>query len=406
MRLLQKLASRFKTLGQLEDDHQVILSRGPELFTAEPGASSYDLERCDEVVGKRALDVTPLKRLRRIFSFPGKAIGDNTKFYLRARGGKRGLLVCRPPHIVVSEARNFAVFTNDYLVIPSGQLGITSSANDTDFLKALTVFLNSDFAYYHQFFTSSRLGVKRPVATLSCLRELPTAIPDSSNTKFAEWVSLHDRLLAVSQLAASSGNEATLFGEGVATDAGQSGKGTDKLFDELNAMVYDALGIKTRERALVEDLVGIRLELDDGKVGHLATEPPKAAQMKRYAKRLKAELDAFIGEELPKRHDIDVIHDEFTGMIQVTLVKVNETNDVEVFSADDETAAELAKTRRRLRRTHAQWVYFDRNLQLFEGRRSFLFKPMQRFHWTESQAMFDAAEIISQTLGSTGEAVD
>jgi len=83
------------------------------------------------------------------------------------------------------------------------------------------------------------------------------------------------------------------------------------------------------------------------------------------------------------------------------LVKMKEAKEIDVFRADDETAVELEKTRRRLRRQNAQWVYFDRNLQIFEGRRTFLFKPMQRFHWTESQAMADAAEIIAQTLDGT-----
>ncbi|HSZ54640.1 MAG TPA: hypothetical protein VK797_03210, partial [Tepidisphaeraceae bacterium] len=60
------------------------------------------------------------------------------------------------------------------------------------------------------------------------------------------------------------------------------------------------------------------------------------------------------------------------------------------------------RTRQRLRREHAQWVYFDRNLQVFEPRHAYLLKPMQRFHWTESQAMSDAAEIISKTMSNRG----
>jgi len=109
-------------------------------------------------------------------------------------------------------------------------------------------------------------------------------------------------------------------------------------------------------------------------------------------------LDAFIGDELDKRHDVKVVCDSRTGMVQMTLVPADEAAGVAVLAADNATAAELEATRQRLRRRSAQWVYFDRNLQILEGRRAFIFKPMQRFHWTESQAMADAAETISRTL--------
>ena len=56
--------------------------------------------------------------------------------------------------------------------------------------------------------------------------------------------------------------------------------------------------------------------------------------------------------------------------------------------------------RRALRRQHSQWLYFDRSLIVFQEAWTVLFKPMQRFHWTHSQALSDADEIISATLTS------
>jgi hypothetical protein len=43
-------------------------------------------------------------------------------------------------------------------------------------------------------------------------------------------------------------------------------------------------------------------------------------------------------------------------------------------------------------------VYFERNLRMYEETRTYLFKPMQRIHWTESQALADASSIIADTL--------
>jgi len=402
LRLLDKLARRWSSLSTLEDNGSLIICTGPQL-TATKGDSVYAVEPCNEVVGKNALDVNQLKRLRKFFAFPQRAIYTNEKGHIRLRRGKRGLLVCKPPHIIVSEARNFAVFTDDYLIVPSGQIGIASTNGDVRLLKALAVYLNSDFAYYHQFLVSSRLGVKRPVATIAALRELPVPVGELSPARLDIWVGLHDRLAVTSSQAFSKlANERSLFAsEG---ENSESLHDMEALLNELNALVNEALGVKQRDRALIEDLVRIRLELDDGKLGQPAVEAPSKNHLRRYAKRLKSELDEFVGDQLSKRHDVDIVHDEKTGMIQVMLVKANEAKEIEVYQADDETARELEKSRNRLRRQNAQWVYFDRSLLILEGRRTFLFKPMQRFHWTESQAMTDAAEIIAETLdGKEGQ---
>ncbi len=93
------------------------------------------------------------------------------------------------------------------------------------------------------------------------------------------------------------------------------------------------------------------------------------------------------------------MHDGLSGMVQVDLIKdIPAARDVQVFNADKATAGQLEKTRQRLRAERSQWVYFDRNLRVYEGTRTYVLKPMQRVHWTESQAMIDARNIIVETL--------
>ncbi len=390
-RLLDKVAARFKTFRNMEEANGLIMAEGPQLRKQ----AGDGMERCDEAVGKNVLDTSKLARCRRLFVFPMNAVGENKNYYLRVRGGRSGLAVCGPPHVIVSAARNFAVYTDQYLLVPPRQIGIVSPRHDVALLKAITVYLNSNFAYYHQVLTSSQLGIKRPVATLDALRDMPTPIPEMARETLETWSALHDRLVSASSraLTVEGGDGLRLF-----EAARPMGEDMDYLMAELNRLVFESLGFHAREQALVEDLVQIRLQLDDGKLGRLAVDQPSPEHLRRYAVRLKMELDAFVGDELPKRYDVTVIHDAHTGMIQLTLVRRDEPNKVEVYAADDEIAAELEKTRQRLRRKHAQWVYFDRDLQIFDARQTFLFKPMQRFHWTESQAMVDAAEVISRTL--------
>jgi hypothetical protein len=38
---------------------------------------------------------------------------------------------------------------------------------------------------------------------------------------------------------------------------------------------------------------------------------------------------------------------------------------------------------------------------VFDGERTLLFKPRQRLHWTRSQALLDADQVIAETLANS-----
>lgn len=395
-RLIERMRGRFRTVVDAVESGLLACSQGPELRSLPASG----LTRRDELAGKPTLDVDVMKGLRRIFAFPEPAIVENQSVYLR-RGKTLGLDVCRPPHVVVSAARNFAIYSEDYLIVPPRQIGVISPSGDKRLLKAFTVYMNSDFAYYHQFFASPQLGVKREVSTLGALKGVPLPFLDLSDELLTEWAALHDRLVAAS-LAALAAGDALPDGLFSRSDRGTSAESIDALLRNANDLVNDALGLKPRERVLVHDLVHVRLELTDGRLGQRAVGPPTVDHLRAYAVRLQSELDDFIGDTLPKRHNVEVLHDRHTGMIHVDFVPADKRRPIAVLEADSPTATQLERTRARLRQQRAQWVYFDRNLQIFEGTSTYIFKPMQRFHWTESQAMCDAAEIIGKTLGASG----
>ena len=229
----------------------------------------------EEVVGKKRLDVDALKRLRHVFAFPQEAIVDVEPELKYGREGRVALplSVCRPPHVIVSAARYFAVYSEQFLVVPPRQIGIVSPSEDRDFLKALSLFLSSDFVFYHQFLTSVEFGVKRDRATLRALRTLPIPFAEYNRTELASWVDLHTRLIKVKprqldERSTSAGPQLNLFSP-------NEDDSLQPLLHELNTIVYDSLRLDTRERALVHDLVHVKLELNDGKIGEPAVRKPE-----------------------------------------------------------------------------------------------------------------------------------
>jgi hypothetical protein len=93
---------------------------------------------------------------------------------------------------------------------------------------------------------------------------------------------------------------------------------------------------------------------------------------------------------------VTVLHDARSGFIAVEPAKGCGT--VKVIAADASDARTLARTREQLRVEHSQWVYFNRSLRLHRGRKTFIFKPIARMHWTRSLAMLDAADLFISTM--------
>ena len=396
-KLLRRLTRQFLCLRDLEDDQIFIASEGLQLRQKD---SREEIDPIPEVAGKPQLDVQELKKLRHFFTFPGRALKTvASEFaFARKRGGvRRPLSICRPPHVIVSAARNFAIYSEEFIVVPPRQIGIVSPGGNRDLLKALALFLSSDFAFYHQFLTSTQLGVKRGVATLSALRGIPIPLSNLPKTELKGWAQLHDQLVEETVKRFST-KEQVLISQELSNEA------SDKLYHELNGLVFDSLDFGDIDRVLVRDLVSIKLELDEGKLGLNAVKPPTVPDLKRYSRRLKSELDGFIEGDLPGQHEVNVVHSPLSAMLEIKLTRNGHQDKVQVITADNDAAAELNKVRGRLRKQWSQWVYFDRNLRVYEKTRTFVFKPMQRFHWTESQAVSDASDIIAETIAAAGEA--
>jgi hypothetical protein len=405
-RLLQALAKRFPLLQRLEDDGRILVRQGLELRDKN---SPEEKEFVKEIVGKNQLEVKRLRGNRRFFDFPTEVLSKVKKrqAYIRLRSGREPIKVCRPPHVIVHASRKFAVYTDDYLVVPQRQIGITGKRAECAFLKALSLYLSSDFAIYHQFLMSPEWGVHSNRATKDALMQIPVPLAELAASELAEWEELHAALVAARPAASikKKSDQRSLFDEADA-DGGESFPASptqEQLLEDLNERVYKLLGLKPWERSLVEDLVHVRMRLIKGKVAKAALRAPNQDELREYADHLRSELDAFVHDQPELTHQVSVIHDGWFGMVLIELLRNQKANDIEVVAASPETRKQLQRIQKAVRRQHSQWLYFNRNLRVFEGPRTFVFKPLQLVHWTRSQALNDADQIIVETLSLPDE---
>jgi hypothetical protein len=400
-KLLRSLQRRLVTVGEMQKKKLLVISQGLDLRRED---APEDLEPVSLPENAKMIDMSVLEGMRWFFALPDRAMVPVPRELKYARKGRvqLPLSVCRAPHILVSATRSFAAYSEHFFIVPARQIGISSPTDDRDMLKALSLYLSSDFAFYCEFLMSTEFGVERSVSTLRALRAIPTPLAQMGRNDLKHWARLHDELAKLTRKAYKKG---LLWQDGDAESFITQGSPIScEMIDEVNALVYAGLGLGPKEQSVVQDLVHVRLALNDGQLGDEAVRCPTKTEVRAYAVALQEELDDYIRGELSGRHDVRIVYDDYSGMVCMSLAPNGTTKGlISVLRANDPEAATLEKCRQHVRRQRSQWVYFDRNLRIYDGDQTYVLKPMQRFHWTPSQARIDAIDIISESIARREE---
>ena len=282
-----------------------------------------------------------------------------------------------------------AIFSDEFIVVPPRQIGIAGKADQTNILKALCLYLKSDFVAYHQYLSSALWGIERDRLNVDDLNRLPIPLGNLSRGELSKWVKLYDNLVQAS-LNIREISSGPLF------DKSKQEDNVNLFLNQANKAVYDLLEITKSEQYLIHDLLQTRMKLNEGSIAQEAIKPVTKSEMMSYALIMKNELDSFI--DIKGNHKIKVYYDDSNAIIKVLHLKNSGAGQPEIIKVDKETRAEFAKLSKRLRKEQGQWIYFKRSLRFFEGRTTYIFKPIQRLYWLKSQAFVDSDEFISDKL--------
>ncbi len=395
--LIHSFTRQYQSLLSYEKEHGLSIHQGLELRNRHV---EEDTEPLPWIINKKGLVIDVLKGIRNLFSIPDEAfkVIDKSEAYVRKGRLETPLSVCYPPHIIVDAARRFAIYSDEFFVIPARQIGISGDKTKTELLKFLSVYLSSDFVRYHQFLSSSMYGIERNRTSLDELKNTPIPFDDIFNNQLSEWLELHNELVDASKQANRSNKQPELFDTG---NYDSNHKNLQELVNQLNDKVYKLLGIREHERYLIEDFCNVRIKLNDGSIANEAMAPPPENEMKAYAEILADELDVFLSGK--KQHKITVFHSDEMAIIELDHLKTETSCSPKLIKVNDQTRNEFEKLRHRLLKNYRQWMYFDRGLKIFEGRKTYLCKPMHRLYWLRSQALADADEIIADKLIAAGD---
>jgi hypothetical protein len=363
------------------------------------------------------------------FSVPKYVLQDNDRYYVRKRGGKAGLKVIRAPHLIVAAGRlEYAIYSDEDFLIASKHMAISAPKGSEDYLRALSLYLNSSLAKYYLFFHAHEWGVFRQAdwVSISEVGDIPT--PQFTPEQVEELASLQKELVKVERETLTdfltrllSTKLPGLFRRDIPIshyidnlDVRSSLSAADqaeldvfaldlrmRLRNIVDERIFGLFDIDDDMRVLINEFINMRLLLDRPSIANTVTRQPKPEELLLYARKLRDELDDFV--EGANHHRVMITHSN--SLIECDVEITNSPSPVPInwnnINAGAITISKLlAELSDDLKAQLSQWVYVQRGLRLFDGPKVYIYKMPRLIDWTQTQAINDAGDIIAEAIES------
>ncbi len=308
-------------------------------------------------------------------------IPDSSLFV--SKGRSLPFVVARKPHIVLGiiDGKIYCAYSDLNFVISEPQIGISTNEEDADYLRAVSILLNSSVIQYFLFFNSSSWGVGRSKLYAKDLRtvSLPELLPE----QIQELAQLWRRLAYLEEF----------------TDMPDA-----SLQQLLDDTVEDLLLIPQNITILAREFLAVKLQLNKGKGVVPATAPPNEEHLQEYGLYLRNELDAFT-EGSGLRHKVELTYSKhlIVCSIEFSCSDSFASIDVSVEKAQGDLSFFLSYVQEKAKQRFSQWVYVQRSLRIFEDSRVYICKSPRLIDWTRTQALNDSDDIIAEILSANRE---
>jgi methylase of polypeptide subunit release factors len=378
-KILKRLHRLFpNSLGEIVESNNWNFHQGLRLISRY---SDAEIESAPYLEGWKVVDIrTKLKtqnlsRTSFRFTIPETAIHSIPKDSLFIRKGRElSFILATAPHLIINAG--YCVYSDVNFVIPHPQIGISVDEVDADYLRAISVLLNSSIVQYFLFFRSPSWGIGRSIVYIKDLKSIP--LPNLSTPQITELARLQQRLAYLEKFTDTQDTE------------------LQKLLDDA---VENLLSIPKNIGIITREFISVRLQLNKGKSVVPATAYPTEDNLYDYALHLRDELDTFT-EGSGLRHKILLTHSKDLIVCSVEFIRSTESIDVHIEKAQGNSSSLLADIQAKTKQQFSQWVYVQRSLRIFEDSKIHICKSPRLIDWTRTQAMNDADDIIAEILSA------
>lgn len=321
-----------------------------------------------ELEGKKILNHKLLHKSKNRYTIPIEALETNQKPFVRKRGGYAGLGTIAAPHLVLGF--NASYYSDIDFILHHPVPALSASAEDTNYLKALSIYMNSFLARYILFFTSPTWGASRTSFNKLDAENLP--VPDFTAAQILELSDLFDNISDTEQ--------------GYMHDAHLDTTEIEQKFVKI-------LGIPIYISQIVTEFFEYRIKYNKGKVPSFVNLQPTRKDIERYAKTLLEELNDYI----PIIENIDVYRENnyIACAISFTDIRQNSAFNIHDGMMDPNISEQITSA---MSFRGSQWVYTQKSIKIFLPEKFIFIKPNKKYEWLITSAMNDADEIINEMI--------
>lgn len=296
----------------------------------------------------------------------------------------------KKPHLLIKEGQRKKQFCASYLDYDCSFrdtiLGIYSEDSST--LKLLTLFLNSNLAFYLMFLTSADWGIERERVKPNEVFKLPNLVSSLSNEIKSLLLKYFDKIIQTKKV--NLVNEAQII---------------EELEQQIETTLWDALNLSDTEKILIEDLLNYTLDAFQNKGKSIAYHPTQLSESKQYAQYLCKGFNDFMEYD-----------DEFTAWatvfdissripLNVVVLHINKEKPADfVLELPEKEIGQLLKQMEQYSyEEYAESMYYRRFFTYFNDDVVYIIKPNEKRFWSRSTGINDASEIIGEYLIGNNE---
>ena len=281
------------------------------------------------------------------------------------------------PHVLIKEGLSdkklCASFIEESCSFNSKVLGITGQ--DSDALKAITCFINSDLATYYLFLISASIGIEREEIKPNELYELPFTFSKESFTKLGKYIDSIKKDINKNYPLVT---DMTVYEK------------------SINEELYKLFNINENEKILISDFITYSSGLIFSGNNAVALKPTNDDENHKYATFLCNELNLFLNSKIiASAYTFELDFKSPLNMIKLSLGK--EKHEVKKSSADN-YQTHLSEIDKYLIKKEAKNIYVKKQVKYYDGNNIYIIKPNQKRFWSRSTAINDAKELIGEIL--------
>ena len=369
LRRLKKLLPL--TLGDVIAERHWKFGTGPHI-KAERNKSKGNFKPAPSLEGKPILATDDLYTF---FFVPNEILRPLSPERQQIRRGQSAIALLFAPHILVSATH--AIYSDKDFIIQAPKVGIAASREDADYLKATAFYLNSSVARYAHFLHNPTTGISIDRVGPETVGAIPfTRLSTEQVRKLAK---------AYDELAS---REQSHLAEYAPLQSASL-----NLQNEVDEIVDAILKIPESLSILAREFMQVRYQLSKGKLGDTAVEPPTTDQLKEYGEQIRSQIDDFAR----RHHRITIQAGQQAIVATVEVTSEQDTLPI-VISRKPNSVARILQA---VKEQHSQWAYVQRSVRIFDGPYVHIIKTARLLDWTRTQAIQDAADLISEVLSRT-----